>query len=704
MHTAHVDCATDKQGKATEGLVLALLAGLAFLVLSLLRIYGDMHSALFDGEARIAPLEQPILGMELGNRLASFAGALLLVHLLLGLAAWGLAWLARRAWPQSRNSQRAWTALWFALGVIWILAANAAWFPSSSLGNPYADVVRTPVLGLSAFDLLSIVLSAAVASTVLAFALRMWRGLRIARPTMLAATAIVLLSVAAVSTRETRVWTIASAEPAQPNVIIIGLDSLRTDIVDGPDAARTVPALDAFLSQATVFTDTTTPLARTFSAWVSIITGRHPHTTGATVNLYPRDLIETGPTLPAVLRDAGYDTVYAIDEVRFSNIDESYGFDRMVGPRIGSADFLVEFFGDTPLSNLIVNTRAGDWLFPELHGNRAAQVTYDPDTFIDDIDRSLYVDSPTFLAVHLTLAHWPFTWARSEPQARGTDGSKELPELYDAAIRRLDTQFADLVRMLERKGALDDALVIVLSDHGESLGEPSRLADEVRQISSLLGKPEVFGHGTHVFSREQYQVVLGFRAYGDTPVTLSPGARVEAPASLEDITPTLVDALGIEIEASYDGRSLADLLNGHEPAILPELGQRIRFLETEFNPPGVSVEAPMSASAIARASASYRIDSVTDRLEVRREQLPRILASRQYAAVLGEHLLAAVPAANLDQQHLVYADSDAHALKWLDAPPDHAESPTVRRLWQALRERFEPVAARAIVGPPSTLD
>ena len=75
-------------------------------------------------------------------------------------------------------------------------------------------------------------------------------------------------------------------------------------------------------------TDAITPLARTFPSWVSMLTGRHPHTTGAYMNLLPRELIHAGHTLPQLLREHGYRTYYAIDETRFSNIDASYGFDR----------------------------------------------------------------------------------------------------------------------------------------------------------------------------------------------------------------------------------------------------------------------------------------------------------------------------------------------------------------------------------------
>ncbi len=49
---------------------------------------------------------------------------------------------------------------------------------------------------------------------------------------------------------------------------------------------------------------------------------------------------------------------------RFSSIDASYGFDRTATPAIGGSDFVLAWFADTPLSNVIVNTWLGALLFP----------------------------------------------------------------------------------------------------------------------------------------------------------------------------------------------------------------------------------------------------------------------------------------------------------------------------------------------------
>src|SRR5690606_14653680 len=113
------------------------------------------------------------------------------------------------------------------------------------------------------------------------------------------------------------------------------------------EGRRRLPHLNEFFDASTEFTDTLTPLARTFPSWVSVISGKHPRTTGAIANLLPRELIHEGETLPKLLQASGYRTFYATDEVRFSNLDETFGFQAIVTPPMGAADFLLGFFGDS---------------------------------------------------------------------------------------------------------------------------------------------------------------------------------------------------------------------------------------------------------------------------------------------------------------------------------------------------------------------
>ena len=187
----------------------------------------------------------------------------------------------------------------------------------------------------------------------------------------------------------------------QPNIILIGLDSLRPDFTGfyGNQFVRT-PNIDHFLSQAVSFSETYTPLARTFPAWLSILTGKYPKHHEARNNLIASTSIIQQDTLAKKLQQAGYVTVYATDEKRFSNITKEYGFDRIVGPKMGVNDFLLGSLSD--FDKLLV-VPGGRFLFPLIMVSRSHH-TYQPDKYtISRQDLSVFLIN-LFLSVHLCLS------------------------------------------------------------------------------------------------------------------------------------------------------------------------------------------------------------------------------------------------------------------------------------------------------------
>jgi arylsulfatase A-like enzyme len=664
-------------------LLLCMGLGLLLLALSAVRIVGDAGSAAFGGPVIEAAVDGPLMGTALGKNLVYFAAALIFVHITFALICWLLAVLSKKAYPSSPHSERTWLLLWFTLGTGWILVANAALFPWSSLGSVYFGYVRAQWMGLDVFRTYTSTLAVGLFFLAAKFAVTL-RPFNRAGLIRLQVPALGLSCGALVSVGLSIQTEHASSQKlSQPHVIIVGIDSLRADAVETGE--QKTPGLDKFLSSAIRFTDATTPLARTFPSWVSIITGRNPHSTGATINLLPRPLINPGETLPELLAKSHYTSIYAIDEVRFSNLDTSYGFNRMISPPIGATDFVVGFFGDTPLSNLLANTWAGGLFFPNLHANRAAAHVYDPDTFIEKLDRELEFNRPTFLAVHLTLPHWPYSWADAPHEFQGA--KDETPQrFYDAAVTRADQQFNDLMLMLRRKGALENAIVVVISDHGESLGSIDSLGEPNDPSIGVIYKEEhLLGHGTSVFSPHQYQVLLAMKSYGNALIPNS-AARIAAPVSLEDLTPTVLELLNAHSSSAFDGVSLVPLLQCE--AQDSSFASRVRFTETEFNPPGFVPGAIPSANAMSKAAAYYRVDPRSDRVVVRAELLEEMMEQRQFAALKGTKMLAAVPIQARDGQ-----TRRAFLVKGTQRPvlvsnPEYSTDADVRYLWDALTKRY----------------
>jgi arylsulfatase A-like enzyme len=667
-----------------EGLLLSQGLALLLLLISNARTIGDSQSMLFHNKVLESVFAGPIWGTTLGYNLVFLALAMIAVHALFGLVCWATSRASVRAWPSLKATSNQHLLLWFVILTIGLLSNNAASYSTSSLGEPYAEVMTPEFLGIRLGRWIWLGALAAAGTTVLVAALRWWTtGGRLSRK-WIAVLAVTCGSWAALSAF-TRFHTTAPLDPARPNIILIGMDSLRADLVDERLSPHVTPNTEAFMKGGTRFTNALTPLARTFPSMCTMLTGRHPHHTGAIMNLLPRSLIDDSGSLPRVLSQAGYETVYAMDEVRFANIDTSYGFQQTITPPIGASEFLIEMLVDTPLSNLVINTRLGGWLFPHAYANRAVSKAYDPDTFVKRVDRELRPSRPLFFTVHLTLDHWPYTWADSPPKDKGKNA--HWPPYYLVAARRVDQQMGDILEVLRKKGLLQNAIVVVYSDHGESFNAPNQtLATDDNPVMQELGLSNpLWGHGTSVLALSQYQILLSFRRYGggsEQPGTIS------APVSFEDIAPTILDMLDLKSPARVDGHSLLPLIEGRDGAG-QVFADRIRFIETEYQMPLglVTQEGKIDQQKIREALRVYSIDRATDRVTVRPELLSELLKERQYAAIGNNYLVGAFPSYEGPGYHYLAARLQDGALRRLGGPPPEQE-PELRALWDGLQAQF----------------
>jgi arylsulfatase A-like enzyme len=437
----------------------------------------------------------------------------------------------------------------------------------------------------------------------------------------------------------------------KPNIILIGLDGLRPDRLSyyGYQANQT-KTVDQFLSESTVFTSATTPLARTFTAWTDILTGQYPKHNHVRFNLVDQSKLSLQNTLPAILKRAGYKTIYATDETRFSNITEHFGFDTVLGPTPGSGDFLLGSVNDFPLSNLMVNTRIGQFLFPYSFANRAASTTYQPGSFIHLIHKHLHRtnDRPLFLAVHFCLSHWPYKWATIDQDPTVSSNSK----MYDAAIQRLDNQFESFLKVLKQEHMLDHAIVVLLSDHGEAFalpGErliseknytrgPNSCADIFNQLQTLADDIQPFdtsiGHGTDILSFTQYHVLLAFQYFGQS----NAAQQVDGNVSLVDVKPTILSFLKLPL-LDTDGISLEPYIENKQSTVLP----RMIFLETGFTPHALTTTTISIKEAVYQNFDLFKIDHKTGHIILRPFIANQLMSTKQRAVYYGDWTLALYP-------------------------------------------------------------
>ena len=124
----------------------------------------------------------------------------------------------------------------------------------------------------------------------------------------------------------------------------------------------------------------------------------------------------------------------------------------------------------------------------------------------------------------------------------------QLIALYDEEISWWDERFGELVRALGERGLLENTVLVVAADHGEAFLEHGQVKH------------------CHTVFEEETRTPLLVRLPGRAPRR---GLRISEPVENLDIAPTLLQALELEPERAFDGRSLLPLLRGERAAAAP---------------------------------------------------------------------------------------------------------------------------------------
>jgi choline-sulfatase len=299
------------------------------------------------------------------------------------------------------------------------------------------------------------------------------------------------------------------------NLLVVTLDTLRADHVGAYGYKNAVtPVLDALAARGARFASATTTTPLTLSAHTSLFTGSWPMAHGVRDNtgFYVEDRVQT---LAETLKARGF---------RTGGFVGAFVLDR----RWGIAQGFDTYFDDFDLSEDV-----GPGL--DAIQRPGGEV----------VDKALAWlgeggDQPFFGWVHLYDPHTPYAApvdvARRFPDTR--DGA------YDAEIAYADSQVGRLLAALESSGRRDDTVVVVLSDHGEQLGEH-------REQS----------HGFFVYDAS-VQVPLIIAGPGIAARVVPDQVRIV------DVMPTVLDLLGVPAPAEVQGASLKPALDGQRQELL----------------------------------------------------------------------------------------------------------------------------------------
>jgi arylsulfatase A-like enzyme/Tfp pilus assembly protein PilF len=293
------------------------------------------------------------------------------------------------------------------------------------------------------------------------------------------------------------------------NVLLISIDTLRADHVGayGYPAAQT-PTLDALAARGLRFTHASTVTPLTLPAHTSLMTGTFPAWHGVRDNggFYVGD---DQTTLAEVLREKGYRTgAFVSAFVLDSRWGINQGFDR--------------YFDEFDLSR---------------YEGKGLDAVQRPGSEV--VDRALPwlgedASRPFFAWVHLYDPHTPY----AAPEPFRSRFPRTMVGAYDAEIASADSQVARLLAGLEASGRLDNTVVVVIGDHGESLGEHQEQ--------------------THAFFIYEASVRIPFIIAGPQIAVRT----VSDPVRIVDVMPTLLDRLGVPIPSAVQGESLLPLAEG----------------------------------------------------------------------------------------------------------------------------------------------
>jgi arylsulfatase A-like enzyme len=321
----------------------------------------------------------------------------------------------------------------------------------------------------------------------------------------------------------------SSSGAAADNVVLIVVDTLRADPIGAYGGPVETPNLDRLAREGALVEEAFTPTPATAPAHVSLLTGLHPWRHGVLRNAVPID-----PELPTMVELARAGGIATAGFVSSYILHERFGFGR---------GFDLYVFDPTEEYIWLGRRREGFWA-------RGARTTAAAMKWI-----TRHAGRRFFLFVHYFDPHDPYLppagYAVPPDAPVSLDGKTLPPGVRDEAqLRRLirryrgevayaDAQIGRLVERLRMLELLDETAVIVTADHGEGLGDHGMLR-----------------HESNLFD-EQIRVPLVVRAPG-----VPAGSRPRGLAQLEDLAPTVLEALGVDVPDGIDGMSLLPWLRG----------------------------------------------------------------------------------------------------------------------------------------------
>jgi arylsulfatase A-like enzyme len=363
-----------------------------------------------------------------------------------------------------------------------------------------------------------------------------------------------------------RLAELPAAQRGAPNIIFIIWDTVRSTNLSLYGYGRpTTPFLDQLAAQSVVFERAASPASWTLPAHASLFTGAHPHEVEAD---WAAPLEAGKLTLAEYYTRRGYRSGAFVGNTYYCS--EESGLHRGF---IKYDDFVRSDLSQIMMGSALLRMVYAKYSlrhFLRLHeepGRKSAdRINQDVIAWLD-ADR----ERPFFVFLNYFDAHAPYLPPAPYdtlfgPPARGRNPliSEERPmsaeelrvevDAYDGAIRYLDQRLRELFAALQRRGSLENTIVVLTSDHGEQFGE----------------------HGLINHGNSLYLPLLHVPLLIHAPGRIPAGTRVSDWVSTSDLAATIAEIASQDMRA-FPGKSLTQYWKGGPDAastrVLSEVSQ-----------------------------------------------------------------------------------------------------------------------------------
>ncbi len=338
--------------------------------------------------------------------------------------------------------------------------------------------------------------------------------------------------------------------PKKPNVLFFGIDSLRRDRMSLYGYGRqTTPHIDKYAAGGTAFTQMFSASIPTTSGYACMFTGQDCFGTDVVALRHKGGIAPGVPTLAEILRKEGYDTSC----VGFEGNPASRGFDRYLsfsgwGAWSEGRSHKAENLNAVAIPELRRMAAQNQPFFLFLRHMDPHSPYLPPAPY----ERMFYAGNeldPTNDSLKACYDFKPFCDYFYSWFPPGCTDSEYINAQYDGEIAYMDACIQTLLTELNALGIEDETLVVFVSDHGETLDLHECYYDHHGLYECTLNVPFVL------------------RLPGRVPA----GAHIGDICQLKDVTPTILDILGIKAEGpAFTGCSLFGRMHGEARQMEPE--------------------------------------------------------------------------------------------------------------------------------------